>query len=29
MREWVVLVETNLLDGLTHSIVEYVSNYRV
>jgi hypothetical protein len=24
MREWVVLAETDLLDGLTHSMVEYV-----
>jgi hypothetical protein len=27
MREWVVLVETDPLDGLTHSIVEYVIIY--
>jgi hypothetical protein len=25
MREWVVLAETDLLDGLTHSMVEHVS----
>jgi hypothetical protein len=25
MREWVVLAETDLLDGLTHSMVEYVT----
>jgi hypothetical protein len=24
MREWVVLAETDPLDGLTHSMVEYV-----
>jgi hypothetical protein len=27
MREWVVLVETDPLDGLTYSIVEYVIIY--
>jgi hypothetical protein len=26
MREWVVLVETNPLDGLTYSIVEHVTS---
>jgi hypothetical protein len=25
MREWVVLAETDPLDGLTHSMVEYVN----
>jgi hypothetical protein len=25
MREWVVLAETDLLDGLTHSMVEHVT----
>jgi hypothetical protein len=27
MREWVVLAETDPLDGLTHSMVEHVSDF--
>jgi hypothetical protein len=29
MREWVVLVETDPLDGLTHSMVEHVTLIRL